>query len=323
MFPSKINFKEMKVNKKNKEVFYSIVLVVIPVFVLLILAFWMKNKSIENTVQVAAVVETIPEEKPELNLNLSASGVYVERLNTGEIIYKKNENTPLPLASISKVMTALVAYDILTKNENISNSNLIISEQDLLTEGEYNLNLGEGFSLQDLIDLTLIKSANDGAAALASASAKYSGTSKSSFIQEMNNYADKIGMKNTFFKNETGLDISINEASSAGTASDVAKLFKYVLKNHPDIFEATKKTSTSVTSSFGLVHRFDNTNDIVNELDNLLASKTGYTDLAGGNLGVIVDMGLNDPYIIIVLGSTKEKRFSDVLEIINQIKNIN
>jgi D-alanyl-D-alanine carboxypeptidase len=74
----------------------------------------------------------------------------------------------------------------------------------------------------------------------------------------------------------------------------------------------TSLDQISIKSSNGFYHKIENTNTIVGELPNILASKTGFTDLAGGNLAVIIDPSLNRPILIVVLGSTKEGRFQDV-----------
>ena len=96
-----------------------------------------------------------------------------------------------------------------------------------------------------------------------------------------------------------------------GTALDVAKLFSYVLKNKPELLSATKESSVSEQDSSGLTHNVLNTNTAVNEIPGLFAGKTGYTDLAGGNLAVAANIGLHRPLIFVVLGSSKEGRFSD------------
>ncbi len=70
----------------------------------------------------------------------------------------------------------------------------------------------------------------------------------------------------------------------------------------------------------GEYHDAINTNDIVSRIPNLIGSKTGYTDLAGGNLTVAFDAGFDRPIIITVLGSSREERFTDVLKLVNAVQ---
>ena len=81
---------------------------------------------------------------------------------------------------------------------------------------------------------------------------------------------------------------------------------------------STTKIKEKFIENSGLVYDLKNTNDSVDKIPGVLLSKTGYTDLAGGNLVIIADIGLNNPVSIVILGSTLEKRESDVLELYNQ-----
>ena len=137
---------------------------------------------------------------------------------------------------------------------------------------------------------------------------------RSSFIVHMNNKAYELGLSNMSFLNESGLDIyNETEASAVGSAEDVAKMFDYTLTYHKDILEPTAQKEYTVTSLDGHTHIAKNTNKVLNEIPGIIGSKTGYTDIAGGNLAVVIDPGINQPFIIVVLGSTFEERFSDVV----------
>jgi len=240
---------------------------------------------------------------------IQAKSAIVTDLNTGEIIYSKDSETPRPLASITKVMTALVAYE---STEDL-NKSVYITYEALNTEGESFLSLGEKFKLKELIDFTLISSSNDGAAAILNAIQNEN--ENFDFVNQMNITANKIGMKNTHFVNETGLDNDLTSASAFGSASDINILMSYVLKNHPEIFERTSNIKYKEYSESGILHDIENTNNAIPNLQNIIASKTGYTDIAGGNLAIIVDPGLNRPISIVVLGSTLHGRFNDVLKL--------
>jgi D-alanyl-D-alanine carboxypeptidase len=113
------------------------------------------------------------------------------------------------------------------------------------------------------------------------------------------------------FTNETGLDEK-DASGGYGTARDMAYLIAWALHNDPHLFEATTEESASFTSLSDKTHIAKNTDEIVNKIPSLIASKTGYTELAGGNLAIAFDAGLQRPIVVVVLGSSIEGRFKDV-----------
>jgi D-alanyl-D-alanine carboxypeptidase (penicillin-binding protein 5/6) len=302
---------------KNKEIRYVFGLILVPVFVLFGFAFY--NKNVDQQNQTASPHTEVSEDKEMVvfeNVALLARAAIVKDLNTGEVWYSKNEKMPLPLASLTKIMTAVVAENKLQQNV------VAVSWEDLQTEGESFFFLGEQFRKNDLIDLTMVSSSNDGASALAASTFAAAGLNKKDiFVSEMNDTARRIGMKDTFFLNETGLDIttaSSTKAGAHGSATDIATLLEYSLTNYPEIFDKTTQSFVSIKSINGFVHPATNTNEIAGELPNLIASKTGLTNIAGGNLAVVIDPALNNPIAIVVLGSTEEGRFSDVQKLADE-----
>ena len=174
-------------------------------------------------------------------------------------------------------------------------------------EDSYDLGLknNQVWSLDELLKYTLIFSSNDGAEIIAD-----SFGSKSIFVTQMNNDAKKLGL-NLVFTDPAGRDVDGN-IGGKGTVLEVAKLFGIARKMIPDILDATTKKRQTVVASNGKVSGIPNTNQHIEDLSGAEASKTGYTDLAGGNLGVVVDVSIGRPIVIVVLGSTKEGRFRDM-----------
>lgn len=244
----------------------------------------------------------------------SKSAIVWDAVNNKEL-FAKNPDTPLPLASLTKVMTALVAYSELPDSSNVN-----ITQSDLSPEGDSGLRVGDTWRASDLRDFTLITSSNDGALALAAAAqsnlSPTNDRSQENFIDKMNKKASEIGLSNSKFFNQHGLDIESGEGGAYGSARDMAVLFQYVLKNYPQILEATRYDKM-VFESASKIYTAQNTNAFADEIPGLLASKTGYTDLAGGNLVVAFDPGLNRPIIISVLGSSEEGRFTDTLKLVD------
>lgn len=295
---------------KKKELLYSIALLFIPIILLTITVIATKPPKqqikINETPLTNISYDTLVKKKDVFDgVDIVGKSALVKDINTGEILYSKNSDVPLPIASITKVMTAIVFA------ENMQQEKITVSEEDILVYGRSLLYPGEKFEAKDLLDFTLISSSNDGASSIASNAFNSYDYPKERFVEEMNKTAKKIGMSKTYFNNETGLDINYI-AGAHGSADDVSIMFEYALKNHPNLIESTKEKYLEIKSDIGLIHQATNTNKVINKLPNIIASKTGYTELAGGNLAVIIDPGLNRPISIVVLGSTREARFSDV-----------
>ncbi len=250
------------------------------------------------------------------DVNVIAKAAYVFDLSTNEVLYKKNEQAQLPLASITKLMMALTAMDLAKKDSRIT-----IKKEFMQEDGDNGLLVDESWKLKDLLDFSLVVSSNDGARSVASVigaldlkSNDYN-LGRKEFVTRMNILAKKIGLKQTYFVNEDGLDEG-SVSGGYGSAQDVAKLLGYILKNNPDLVEATKYPTLTINSG-NKSHTVKNTNSDVVEIPGLLASKTGYTSMAGGNLAVAFDSSIGRPIVVVVLGSTQEGRFSDVSALVN------
>jgi D-alanyl-D-alanine carboxypeptidase (penicillin-binding protein 5/6) len=177
--------------------------------------------------------------------------------------------------------------------------------------------------MQNLADLTLIESSNDGATALgarAGSTVLPDEDPNAVFVQAMNLKAEELGLTKTYFKNSTGLDISETQAGAYGSARDVALLMEYIITNVTDAVALTNTDVTTINNKNGDYHLVKNTNEVVNDIDGLIASKTGYTLLSGGNLVVAVNVGLNRPVVVAVLGSSYDGRFADTMELIERAR---
>jgi D-alanyl-D-alanine carboxypeptidase len=241
-------------------------------------------------------------------LNLEAKAYAVYDITTGELIAGQKENEVLPLASITKVMTVLVA------SENLEPRSTVAINQ-TTSSNNGGLRQGEKWSLANLAALTLVVSSNDGATALAEASQTQTG--QEDFINQMNHKALALGLNDLSFANPTGLDLDDKiTPGGQGSALSVAKLFSYVLKNKPELLSATREPVIQEKSLDNFSHTVLNTNEIIKDIPGLLASKTGLTDLAGGNLAIVTNIGLRRPVAIVVLGSGQSGRFTDTQKLV-------
>lgn len=253
------------------------------------------------------------------NVSLTGKSIFVFDVVNQRELFSKNADEPLPLASLTKVMTALTIEKVVNQKKN---QNIKIKGDHLLADGDSGLLVGDTWNANDLRDFMLLTSSNDGATAVTSLlkdeySADYSDEQlKTLFVNEMNKIAESLNMSNTKFFNEHGLDREIEKGGAYGSARDMSVLFEYILKNYPETLEATRYKHLDFVSNEAR-YGAENTNDYVNKIPSLIASKTGFTDLAGGNLAIAFDAGLNRPIIIVVLGSTRESRFDDTLKLVD------
>lgn len=234
------------------------------------------------------------------DLNLEAKSYVVYDIVNHKIIASKNEGMVLPLASITKVMMAISA-----SLHKPLDSLITISPQ--IVEGRYDLGLQKNqvWELSELLKYTLVFSSNDGAKSIAN-----SFGSKNIFLLQMNNDAKELGL-HMVFTDPAGLDIG-GEIGGKGTALQVAEMLRIARENIPEIMDATTKKRVTVSSIREKVRGIPNTNQDVDRFFGIESSKTGYTDLAGGNLVIIVDVALGRPVVLVVLGSSREGRFKDM-----------
>ncbi len=233
----------------------------------------------------------------------NAKAVYVYDATKDKVFYERNADEILPLASLSKLATAITALDNIGAESKIN-----ISAKSLEKSGDNGLNLAEIWRLDKLVSFMLVVSSNDAAFAIKE---KYEESGKD-FMQDINNKAKEIGLLHSSFYNPAGLD-SLGQPGAVGTAKDVSALLIYFLKHIPEIAEQTTLPEGTFNDIDGRAHTVSNTNDLSTKIDSLLISKTGFTSLAGGNLAIAYRMPIyGDTIVIVVLGSTREGRFVDI-----------
>lgn len=277
--------------------------IIVSLIVPILVSLWLINKKDNGVEYIAPPVSFESKEDPFKSIKISGKAALVYDMRDQKIIYAKNADVPLPLASLTKVMTALAA------RESLKEDDIVYATKEVVLYGNTE---PASWKLSELLKLALVKSSNQAASAISSRLSAVLRPQGKDSIDSMNELAQKLGLSDTFYINPTGLDSATEVAGGYGTLLDYQKLFLYALKTHPDIFESTGVGSTTA-SSLRETFPINNTNEIVGLLPPVLASKTGFTDLAGGNLVVVVDIGPNRPIFIGVLGSSKEERFSDVL----------
>ena len=266
---------------------------------------------------VAALVPADPD--PFTDVHISARAAVVYDLTSSSTLFGAHETEPLPLASVTKLMTVLAASEVLPHDASVP-----ITAYALSVEGDSGFVEHERWRIDDLASYTLLSSSNDGAEALAVAggyaidpSITNDDDAERTFIRRMNARAQELGLSSLTFHNASGLDESATQTGGVGSAIDVARLAAHLYSHDQRFVQHLSESTHTYVSQDGIAHRGENTNDIVYRIPGLLVAKTGYTDLAGGNLAVLYDAGLGQSIAIVVLGGTRESRFNDVRVLID------
>ncbi len=252
---------------------------------------------------------------PFPEISLRAKSVYIYDLRADEEIFSLNPDERLPLASLTKLMAASVAYDLSPDFGTVTVTNYALD-----TYGDSGLLVSDKWSLKNLLDFSLVTSSNDGmrAVALSLGALGRLATPEElvgSFVTAMNQKASRLDLKNTYFWNETGLDESEAKGGAYGTARDISTLVSHILFNQPDLLEATKELEVVLISDQAS-YLARNTNSLAREIPGLRASKTGFTNAAGGNLTFVFDPEIGRPIVVTILGSTASGRFEDARKLI-------
>lgn len=249
-------------------------------------------------------------------LQLTGKGVYIVDASSDRVLFSKNPDAQLPLASITKVVLALTVADVLSMDSTVTIS------REAVVKGGGGLTYGEEWKVRELLDYMLIASSNTAAEALTEAAedgirARYQDApAERVVIWRMNKLAKDLGMKSTYFLNPSGLDESITQAGALGSAKDIATLFSYALRTNRELFAGTSREFATLGPINGFKRDVHNTNEALVNIPHIYMGKTGLTDLAGGNLAIAYDAGESHPIIVVVLGSTQEGRFSDVTKLV-------
>jgi D-alanyl-D-alanine endopeptidase (penicillin-binding protein 7) len=227
-------------------------------------------------------------------------------IEKGEILFEKNMETPLPIASLTKLMTALV---FLEQNPNLDDT-ATITLSDAEFAGKSGLRVGETLALKDLLHASLTCSNNRVTKTLV----RVSGLSFEDFIARMNQKAKEIGLENTCFYEPTGLD-----ENNRSTALDCARLLSFALTDSV-IGSITSKKIYSFTSVYRkrkMTHQIVNTNKLLLSSLNVKGGKTGYNGASGWCLSTLVEDKDGTKIAAVVLGApTSLARFREAKSII-------
>ena len=251
----------------------------------------------------AAVFEEVPSDALTIS---SPSAILIEK-TTGTVIYEKNADERMEPASVTKVMTILLIVEAIESGGISLDDAVPVSAYAASMGGsQIFLEEGERMSVREMLKSIVVASANDAAVAMA----EYLAGSESAFAARMNARASELGMKNTTFKNCTGL---LDDTEHLTTARDIALMSRELI-SHDMIKEYTTIWMDTVRGGqFGLT----NTNKLVRFYDGATGLKTGFTSRSMYCLSATAERGGVEYIAVILHGATSAERFEDAKTLLN------
>lgn len=235
----------------------------------------------------------LPDTKKEPQLSASSALVY--DLSNNRILYEKDPKEKLPMASLTKIMTAMIAID-----NRRSDDRYVVSKKDLVGENVMGLSFGEVLSLSDLMYGLVLPSGNDSAEVLASNT-----MNRVAFVKAMNDKAKSLGLKDTNFTNPSGLE---GDGDQHTTAYDLLVITKNALQHYPLFAKvaATPEFHIEATSEHKAYDLYNETN-LLTSYPGVKGVKDGYTYEAGLCLVTYLDYK-GHKIIGVILGSQNRRQ---------------
>ena len=231
--------------------------------------------------------------------DLSGKSLLLMEADTGTILYEKNADEKLPIASVTKIMTMLLIMEAIDSGKITLDEMVTVSERAMSMGGSTMfLETGEELSVSDMLKGIAVASANDGAVAMA----EHISGSESSFIELMNKRAKELGMENTNFVNTNGLD----DENHYSTARDVAIMSRELIK-HKKIFEYTTIWMDSLRDG---KFQLANTNKLIRFYNGANGLKTGSTSKAMCCLSATALRDNMQLIAVVLAAPTSKERFA-------------
>lgn len=264
------------------------------------------KKTISAFMAIAGLMTSCLQSSAEKEIEVTAPAALLMDAGTGKVLYEKNPHEIRVCASITKVMTLLLVMEAVDSGK-IKMNDMVTASAHAASMGGSDIWLepGETMTVDEMIKATTVASANDAAVALA----EHISGSEEVFVDEMNRKAQKLGMKDTVFKNCNGLD----EDGHVTSAYDVAVMSRELMK-HKTIFNYTSIWIDYLRNG---KTQLVNTNKLLKGYKGITGLKTGTTSKAGSCISATAERD-SLSLIAVVLGSaTGKDRFRDAAKILN------
>ncbi len=246
-------------------------------------------------------------------IDIESPSALLMELNSGQILFEKDGDVARRPASVTKLMTILLAFEALDSGQLTLDSMVTVSEHAASMGGsQVYLEVNEQQTVEDILKCMIVSSANDAAVAMGEAIAG----SEEAFVQMMNERAKELGMENTTFANACGLEAEGHVMS----ARDIAILSRELLLHHSEVLDYTTIWMDTIIhktnkgeSEFGLA----NTNKFLKKYEGANGLKTGYTSDAGFSMSATATRN-GTTLIAVVMGSvSKDIRYSDAAKLLD------
>ena len=242
----------------------------------------------------------------------------------GTVYFERDADTQTHIASVTKIMTAIVALE----NAPLDTKITVSSEAATIGESSAALKEGDVLTLEDALKALLTSSGNDAAIAIADAVGGSLGgvdkAAQAAFVEAMNSKAAELGCTNTLFANPHGLDFDKYVGDMHSTARDVATMAAYAMKN--DTFRSIvskDKATIQVTRADGTAAslELESTDELIGVYEGACGIKTGFTSLAGECFAGACNRDGKDLYAIVLNSSSEQQRFTDATTLFDWVYN--
>ncbi len=251
--------------------------------------------------------------KANSEFDIDASYVILQDHLSGEILYEKDADSKIYPASMTKIMTTIVAFDLLKKGETSLDEKITISEKAWrMSQSGYSsmfIMLNDQVSVEDLLKGIIIVSGNDACVALAEG---LSG-SEEDFVILMNEKADEIGLENTNFGNSSG----INDVNNYSTVRDIMKLSKYMIDNYPEYYSYYKEKTFTWDRTGGDPITQGNRNPLLYKNIGADGIKTGFLTVEKYSLASSLKNGKRRMNAVASGFKTKNSRSRESMKLLN------
>ena len=253
------------------------------------------------------------QQKSYSEIEIDATYVILQDHLSGEILYEKESDGKIYPASMTKIMTAIVAFDLLKKGETSLDELITISEKAWrLSQSGYSsmfIMLNDQVTVEDLLKGIIIVSGNDACVALAEG---LSGTEED-FVTLMNEKAEEIGLENTNFNNSSG----INDVNNYSTVRDILKMSGYMISNYPEYYTYFKETSFTWDRTGGDPITQGNRNPLLYKDIGADGIKTGFLTVEKYSLASSVKVGERRIIAVASGFKTKNSRSRESIRLLN------
>ena len=246
-------------------------------------------------------------------LNTSAKQAILMDVNSGQVLFKKNENEKISPASITKVMTSIIAFDLIKSGELKLNEKFLVSNKAwrMAKQGYSSMFIvpNDRITVLNLLKGIIIASGNDACIALAEGIAG----SEAAFASMMNDKAKSIGMTNTNFSNSSG----IYSKDNYSTVSDIALMSVYLIKEFPELYKMYSERTFTWDRTGGNPITQSNRNSLLYKNSKVDGIKTGHLNDSGYSLAAT--MLVNNRRILSVVSGTnsQKERARESLKLLN------